>query len=263
MTKRVLIIVLAFIMLSSLGVSAYSDSYAPRLVDNAGLLSESEAAEVLSQLDRLSADTGVDVVVYTTDYISFESATDQADGVFEDYNYGAGSERSCILLYINMDERDWHITTAGYGITAVTDAGLTYISDKFTPYLSDGEYYKAFTVYAEECEYLIDRAKSGDPFDSDDLPKEPFSVIGSLIISLIIGFIASLIIVGKHKAQLKTVRYRDTAKDYTVAGSMAVTDSREIFLYRTVNRTARSSDSGSSTHTTKSGTRVGGGGGKF
>lgn len=51
------------------------------------------------------------------------------------------------------------------------------------------------------------------------------------------------------------------------AGSMNITESRDMFLYDTVTRTAKPKDNdsggGSSTHTSSSGSTHGGGGGKF
>ncbi len=263
MRKRIWTMAFSLLLALTLAVAIFADGYAPRLVDEAGLLTESEGEEILLMLDEISLACGVDVVIYTVDLVTDESAMDQSDGTFEANRYGMGEDRSCVLLYINVASRDWYVTTAGYGITAVTDTGLTYLSDQFAPHLSEGDYAEAFRLYAQQCRYLIEKARGGDPYDADDLPKAPFNPVLNLIVCLVIGFIGGLIIVGKEKAKLKTVNGRTEAEDYTVAGSMAVTDSREIFLYKTVSRTAKSTDTQSSTHTTKSGTRVGGGGGKF
>ena len=71
------------------------------------------------------------------------------------------------------------------------------------------------------------------------------------------------------KSQLRSVAFQENAASYVREGSMNLTNSRELFLYRDVNRTERpkessSSDSGgSSTHTSSSGTTHGGGGGSF
>ena len=82
----------------------------------------------------------------------------------------------------------------------------------------------------------------------------------------IIGLMLSFVTVGKMKAKLTTVRAQAAANSYMKNGSMNITDSREMFLYKNVTRTKRSSESsggGSSTHTSSSGTSHGGGGGKF
>jgi len=64
------------------------------------------------------------------------------------------------------------------------------------------------------------------------------------------------------KGQLKSVRFKSAASDYTKAGSMNVTESRDLFLYRTVSRREkpRENSGGSSTHTSSSGRSHGGGG---
>lgn len=71
------------------------------------------------------------------------------------------------------------------------------------------------------------------------------------------------------KAKLKTVRFQAAAGNYMKnmkRGSLNVTESRDLFLYKTFTRTAKpknNSSSGSSTHTSSSGSTHGGGGGKF
>lgn len=54
--------------------------------------------------------------------------------------------------------------------------------------------------------------------------------------------------------------------NYMKRGSLNVTESRDLFLYKTFTRTAKpknNSSSGSSMHTSSSGSTHGGGGGKF
>lgn len=98
------------------------------------------------------------------------------------------------------------------------------------------------------------------------MPREPLSLIW-IPVSVIIGFIIALIAVGVMKSKLKTVRFKTTANSYLKKGSLNITDSSDLFLYRTVNRTAKPKDNegsgGSSTHTSSSGATHGGGSGKF
>ena len=68
------------------------------------------------------------------------------------------------------------------------------------------------------------------------------------------------------KSKLKTVRFQAAANSYMKAESMNITESRDLYLYSAVTRTAKpkNDDSGgSSTHTSSSGSTHGGGGGKF
>ena len=261
--KKYTVVFVAFLcLILCLGISA--DGFAPRLVDGADVLSDSEEYLLLEELDEISERQQVDVVIHTVLSVGELSAMDYADETFEAFSYGMNGDRSCILLLISMEESDWHITTAGFGITAVTDVGLEYMADKFVPYLSDGDFTGAFEAYAEICDDFITRARQGDPFDKDDVPKEPFALVRNLIVCLLIGFIAAAIIVGKQKAALKSAIKRKTALEYTREDSLDITRSNEFFLYSSVKRSKKEERSGgSTTHKTNSGITVGGGGGKF
>lgn len=239
---------------------------APRLTDAAGLLSESEQAELISTLDQISEKHQVDVVVVTIDSLGEMTPAECAEYFYDNFDYGFGSDKSGVLLLISMEERDWYITSVGFGITSVNEAGRKYISDNMLGYLSDGYYAKAFEEFAFCCDYLISLAETGDPFDYDDFPKEPFGVLKHLIISAVIGLVAAFIVTGSMKGKLKSVRHQTTANNYVKKDSMKVTQSRDLFLYRQVSRTERprDEDSGSSdTHTSASGQTHSGGGGKF
>ena len=238
-----------------------------RVVDMADLLDNSEEAALLSMLDEISIRQELDVVVVTVNTLDGKTPMDYADD-FYDYNgYGFGENRDGVLLLVCMEDRDWWISTSGYGITVFTDAGIEYISEKFLPDLSDGNYADAFTTYAEHCDEFITQARTGEPYDTNNLPKEPFNVFTSLLISLAVGILVSLIVTGKMKGKLKTVRMQPAAEEYVRKGSMLVTESSDLFLYSHVDRRAKSKDNdsggGSSTHTSSSGSSHGGGGGKF
>lgn len=62
-------------------------------------------------------------------------------------------------------------------------------------------------------------------------------MIFNFIISLIIGLVIAAIVVGSMKSKLKTVHMKQGASDYTKANSMSVSDSRDIFLNKRVDRT--------------------------
>ena len=238
-----------------------------RVVDMADLLDNSEEAALLSMLDEISNRQELDVVVVTVNTLDGKTPMDYADD-FYDYNgYGFGENRDGVLLLVSMEDRDRWISTSGYGITVFTDAGIEYISEKFLPDLSDGNYADAFTTYAELCDEFITQARTGEPYDTNNLPKEPFNVFSSLLISLAVGILVSLIVTGKMKGKLKTVRMQPAAEEYVRKGSMLVTESSDLFLYSHVDRRAKSKDDdsggGSSTHTSSSGSSHGGGGGKF
>lgn len=239
----------------------------PRLVDRADLLSELEEEELEARLDEISERQQADVVVVTVNSLDGKSAQDYADD-FYDYNgYGIGTDKSGILLLVSMEARDWHITTTGFGIRAITDAGLDYISDQFLPYLSGGEYLDAFETYADLCDEFLTQAKTGNAYDGDHMPKGAYPWLKNLLIALGSGVVIALLIVEGMRRSLKSVKMQRSAENYVRAGSIQVTRRQDHFLYTRTSKSARpknnSGSSGSSTHTSSSGTSHGGGGGKF
>ena len=141
------------------------------LVDNADLLTKEEEEELMLNLEEIRERQQFDVVVVTVKSLEEKTLQEYADD-FYDYNgYGYGENADGVLLLVSMEDRDWHVTTTGYGITAMTDAGLDYMSEKFVPYLSNGDYMGSFTVFAELCDDFLTQAKTGNPYDVDNLPK--------------------------------------------------------------------------------------------
>ena len=173
-----------------------------------------------------------------------------------------------VLLLVSVGDRKWHISTCGYGITAFTDAGIQYLGEQMTPFMADGDYAGAFRTFVQWSDTYIDAAREGHPYDVNNLPREPLSLM-YLFLALGIGLVLAWVVVSVMKSQLRSVAFQENAASYVREGSMNLTNSRELFLYRDVHRTERpkessSSDSGgSSTHTSSSGTTHGGGGGSF
>lgn len=256
--KKMISLLAAALLFASfvLPVSAAS----PRLADEAGLLSDTECAAIEKQLDSLSAQYGLDVVIVTTQSTGGSTPMEYADDYFDYNDYAPDG----VLLLVSMEESDWWISTTGYGIQAFTDAGIAYIGVQIVPYLSDGEYAQAFTAFADLCDQFLSQAKNGDPFDTHNLPKEPFKPVRNAIIALMIGLAVAFFATGSMKKKLKSVVQKAQANDYVAPGSLQITQSRDFHLYTHLDRVEKAQSSGgSSTHTSSSGNTHGGGGGKF
>lgn len=237
----------------------------PRLVDEAGLLDRKYAGELETYLDEISETYQCDVAIVTQDTIDGENARDYADD-FYDYNgYGYGEGDDGILLLMAMEEREWYITTYNYGKAVFTDRRLDDIADKMVPYMSDGDYDNAFAVFAEmSAETLadaetegIEREREGESGTSDF----GFNLVAGLIAGLVIAGIST----GIMRSKMKSVRSARGAAGYVKPGSLEITADRDLYLYKTVTRTAKpkDNDSGGSSHTSSSGRTHGGTGGSF
>ncbi len=260
--KKFLTLILALSLCLFFCCPVFAEEQMPRLVDDADLLTDSEEAALFEMLNEISERQGVDIVVLTIDSLNGKSPRAYADDFYDDNGYGYDG----VLLLLSMEYRDWYISTSGYGIHAITDAGIEHISDQFLPELSRGDYADAFTTYASLCDDFIDQARAGKPYDIGSLPKVPFAIGQKLLLSLIIGFVIAFIITSMMKSKLKSVKPQASANNYVKSGSLQITHSHDRFLYRHVDRRPRPQNNGgggSSTHRSSSGRSHGGGGGKF
>ena len=244
-----------------------AETQPPRLVDDAGLLSGSEKRTLTAKLGEISSRQKLDVVIVTENGLGGKSIRDFADDYFDYNGYGYGKGKDGILLLVDMDSRNYWMSTRGYAIDVFTDARIDYIGGCFKDDLSAKNYFDAFDTFADKCEEFINRANDSEPYDTGTLPRAPLSKIW-ILLSIIIGFIIASIIVGGMKRKLKTVRPQNSANSYLKEGSLDLTESSDLFLYNTVTRTEipkddDSSSGGSSTHTSSSGSTHGGGGGSF
>lgn len=62
---------------------------------------------------------------------------------------------------------------------------------------------------------------------------------GVIVGGIILGVIVAIVVMMVHKGKLKSVRMQHAAANYIKQGSMKVTESREIYLYKKVDRTEK------------------------
>ena len=153
MKRKLFTLMLILCLVAGLTLTAYAATN--HLVDDAGLLTNTDAANLETKLSQISDRYNVDVVIVTVDSADGKSPMDFADDYY-DYN---GYRTDGILLLVSMEDSDWWVSTTGYGITAITDAGLDYMSDRFVPYFSDGEFAEGFDAFANLCDEFLAQAK--------------------------------------------------------------------------------------------------------
>lgn len=247
--KRIFLLIFTLCLCLTLAVRA-SAAELPRLVDAADLLTVSEEEELLTYLDQVSEQCQADVVIVTMESCGGRSADAVINAVYDDNGYGVGPDRDGVILLLSMEERDYRILSNGFAADAITMSEIDEIGDEIVSELSDGEYMEAFMAFASLCRYEIDGERNGFPFN--------FGL--SLGICVVIGFVTALIATGIMRSKLKSVRSRSGAREYTKPGSMQLTRSGDLFLYRTLDRRRKPQES-------SSGSRGGGGrnvgGGKF
>ena len=271
--KRGLSVMLAVILVIALAVPALgAEGKAPYVVDNAKLLTASERKALESRAEALSNRYEFDFVILTVDSIGSATSTAYADDYFDYNGYGQGSDFSGILLLVSMADRDWALSTCGYGIEAFTDYGQEYMMDRVLPLLSSGDYAEAFGTYLRVGEDLLRQAKNGKPLDVPE-PHSRFPWV-SLVVFMLVGFGLAFMPMGVLKKEVKNVSSQPDALDYVSGNGLELTARTDRFLYSHVTKSPRPKESsssgsssrrsgGSSTHRSSSGRSHGGSRGKF
>lgn len=256
--KKLIFIICTVLSLTLLCVCACAAL--PAVADNADLLTPDEESKLSQEAEKLR-ERGFDVVMLTmTGGYDGKGVVAYADDYFDYNGYGIGSDRTGVLLLINMTERDIYVSTSGKAIRALTDYGIDRLLDEITPYFSDAEYARGFERFLEEMDYYVSAYENGTPV-SVEASADYFT---AAIVCLVIGAVIALLITSSIKKGMNTTRISRDAAYAVDRESFELSRSRDIFLYSRTRRIPRNdSSSGSSTHRSSSGSSHGGGGRKF
>lgn len=232
------------------------------VVDSADLLSDEEEEDLEIRIQEIADIYEFDVVIVTENDIGGEDATAYADDFFDYNGYGYGESKDGMLFLVSMDESSWAISTHGYGETAFTKYGTDYIGEKAADYLSDGEYYNAFSNYVDNADMFLEQAATGVPYDDDNEVDESFSLLFSGFLALIAGLAAATIVTYLMKRAMKTARPQGLALEYVKENGFTVDRKQDLFLYSQTT-SHKKEKSSSDSHTSSSGESHGGSSGKF
>lgn len=245
-----------------------------KVYDFANILTSEDETSLYNEATKFISEYNMDLVLVTIDD-NFETTQEYADD-FYDYNYfGLTDTYDGVLILIDMDNREFYISTTGEAILMYNDYRIDSILDNMTPYMKSSSYYQAFSTGITT---LSDYAKNGIPegnkssyIDSNGnyvyVKNKSFPLSIFLIISFIVSTIVLIIFINKNKLVKKAYQ----ASSYMDNNKKEIKNLGDIFLTTHTSRVRINTDSGggsthsggSSTHHSSSGTSHGGGGRSF
>ena len=257
--KKLSILLLAALLILSLGLTAFAAADNVYMVDGAGLFSEDEVREMNTMLAEASEELQFDIVVVTTDSLNGKNSMDYADDFYDYNHYGYGDTDDGALMLISMDPENrccW-ISTCGYGQTALNSRIEDMLDVVVDEDLAYGQYAQSVYDFARLCRKYVEGSRADEQFSMEKVAKW-------LFFGLIFGLIVGAIYIGILKSGMKSVKMQAGANNYIKQGSLNITNSSELFLYTNVSRVRRESSSSSGgSHTSSSGASHGGGGRSF
>ena len=222
----------------------------PRFIDDAGLLTAQQAADLTARLDTISEAHRFDVVVAVVKELDYREARLYAADFFEQNGFGYGNELDGAILIITADaSRDFGFASFGYGLYAFTPAGQDYLDRHFLPHLKEDRYFDGFMAFAGAVDDFLTKAEAGKPYDTGNIPMmastRATARVVLIIVSILIGLIAAGIVTGTWKRKLKSVQSARYAHEYIIRDSMVLSVQNDVFMHRHVSKTKRVESSSS------------------
>lgn len=228
----------------------------PKVVDEAGLLTESQISKLETRIENIVETYGMDIVILTVDSLGHKTATDYADDYYDYHGYGIGTSHSGLLFLIAMEEREWAVSTCGDAIHTVTDREIDRIIPDIAGQLSDGEYFEAFDSFLDRIETQY---KAG--IDSD--VTDPGNILHQFVIALVIGAAIAGIVLLVMRSNMNTAKAQSGAGSYLTEGSYDLYRCQDIYLYSRTTKVRKAENNSSGSHRSSSGRSHGGRSGRF
>lgn len=234
-------LVAVFIFVVSLiGFSSIASALDQKVFDEAGLLSESEAAELEALADELSKKWNTDFIIITTNDTGGRTAEKYMADFYDEKIEQQGLKKwNAAVLSIDMGRRDLYLGAFYKAKLFMDNARIDQMLDVIAPKMSAGRYFDAFKDYF----VLADQYMSG----------EPANIFLQWWLQILIAAGLGIIVVGTliynsgGRVTVNSSTYIDQANSNVIA-------SKDQYIRTTVTKTKKPSNN--------SGGGFGGGGGR-
>lgn len=221
--------------------------------DEVGVLSEEQFSELNELAEDIAGRYDCELSIVIIDDMDDE-AKEVAKGIYNEYDFGYGEDKSGIMLLLSMAERKHALIAYGYGNTVLTDHGREVLLDQHVlPLLGKDQYYEGFLAYLNQTAEFIEMADEGRPFDLDTDESAggfPWLALGIVI------FVPLLTAGGVclfFYSQMQTAVAQRAADNYIPDKGFNLTMQADHFLYSTETRTKIDKDSSGGTTTDSDG----------
>ena len=270
--KRLLPLIAAMLLVPCMALAS------SRVIDDAGLFSESEIAQMEELIASMQEAYQMDVVVLTSEEAGYKDTQDFADLYYENHDYGIGDDKAGLLYLIDMRNRVPCISTAGAMIDFITDSRLEELFDCSYDQLKAGQYGQSTLTLLRKLESFLKAGRQEGSFRYDrDTGKRLSGVYNpltgaetlvALLAGLAVAFIMYRAVTSRYSLKGGTYRY-----NLAENGSCKLTRNDETFLRQSVSVVRHDTNpggggghsgggGGSAVHTSSSGMSHGGGVGK-
>ena len=185
----------------------FQDAAAPRVVDEANVLSGDERAALEARAKELSAAYGLDIVLLTTDLPAGFGRLDYSNDFYRYNGYGLGADYNGLMLsaYRFSDHADCLVTSWGAAGQYLSSVNYDRLVDHCDSRLGGGSYYEAMNKWLDEVEHMLRTGR---------VPRTAGSWGASTAFEAVIAAIFGALGLGSAKKSMRTVRAGWNADHY-------------------------------------------------
>ena len=197
--------------------------------DSADLLTDEEEAELSARAWALTQEYQCAVYIVTLPSLQGMEVWEANEYLWTEYHMGYGEDQSGVVLLLSMEYRDYDTMACGYGNVVFTDYGKEVMAERFLPELGDDNWYGGFSIYLDCCGEYLELAAQGEPFDVGSDSSPAFEVGLSILISVIVAWV----VCSRFKAQMKTAKIQESARNYIDRQGLVLTAQHDTFTHTT------------------------------
>jgi len=245
--------ILAIVFILGLAVVPVAAGAAERLyiMDSAELLTAAQRDELEKRAAEITEKYECEARIVTVKSIGELIPMHASNAFYIENRFGYGPGRSCALLFLSMENRDFDLAVWGFGKTAFTEHGKDIILNRhILPLLKVDNFHGAFAAFLDKTEEYLALASAGTAFDARTDPENILkdyltNLIARLGIVLLLPLLIAAHICFRWVRKMRTTGLAQTALRYVPTHGFNLTGQQETFLYRSVSRVKIERGSGS------------------
>ena len=206
-------------------LTQHQDPQAPRVVDEAGMLSQEERSALETQAREISQARGVDVAIHTAPSpVGMDYA--QVGELYYTYmGYGQGA--SCDGILLTVFQRPGYYPTcrlAAFGSSQekLSDVNKERLLTACQEQCEEEAYYQAFTRYLQQVDHMQRTGR---------VPRGALYWALIAILGMLVGSTLGGILLGRARAGMETPKLRENADAYLNSRASHIADAGSVYLY--------------------------------
>ncbi|MCR4655208.1 MAG: TPM domain-containing protein [Lachnospiraceae bacterium] len=203
---------------------------APRVIDNARILTIDELNALTAEAKALSDDWQTDIVIFTSPNGGGLSIEDLTEKYYYFNGYGYGDDYSGIMLTVyrrNGTDIDSYVRGFGKSAEILTETNSGRLAKRCKNTVLWGDFNDALTGFLDQTKHM---------FETGRVPRSMLSWSVTLILELLAGFIFAGVSLSKARKKMETPVLKENADTYLVKNSLIVSKVSDRFIRTDKNR---------------------------